>query len=246
MKELTTIFFESTGPDGFNQNRIEKNKDHIDKIKMMLVVVISLVVTFLPTLVLGVVLIVARTAGTFRSDGDEIVMLALTVVSFISLTAFSALLIFAYVKIVKVGKWKFNKTCIASLCRRSCCGERNVVNGRISFKRRKGRGFVHALYVGIMKYRGKGFLFCMVGGSAVIHSVEKVFNLILLLSGNDRLASDSLSQALIVFQVLELTSVASVLYILAIDLFFGDAHNESSSRVKETQRVEDSLSEIDA
>lgn len=241
LKGLTTTFFDSLGPNGFNQNKMEKNKQHMETVKTMLVVVISLVVRFLPTLVLGVVLIVARSGrGNFRSAGDERLMLALTVVSLISLAAFVAFLVFAYVKIVEVGRWKVNRVCAVSMCQKYSGAKVKVQHGR--GKRKHGRGFVHALYVGIMKFGGKGFLFCMLGGSAVIYSVEKVFEVVLLLSRNDRLASEPLSQALIVFQLLELTSIASILYVLAIDFFFGDIHK--AYKPNQLEMIEDSLRQL--
>lgn len=180
-------------------------------------VAVSLVLTFSPTLVFGFVLVVLRSFCHFKSPGDEGVMWSLTVVS---IMAFFSLLFF-----------------VLYLLRRGIRLPSLTLDDRNA-------------YIVLDEAGERGDAACLkwtlrfaVIGGALIYSIEKVYELFLLMWRSDRLAPGALGQSLIVFQMVELVSVANIVYYFLLDHFFGDGVDEPSPP-DQLSRIESMLVEL--
>lgn len=199
-------------PPTVGEDRAETEKTLL---KTVMFVAISLVLTFLPTLVFGVVLVVLRRVYGFESPGDEGVMLSLTLFSFLALFMFVVFVSYAIHWRIYVPLLNFD----ASNYYQSVEGEGNDNRALL-----------------------KGALRCIVVGGALIYSVEKVMEVSLLCSRSDRLAPSTLGQTLIIFQMVELVSVANILYVLLLEHLFG--HGDEPSPLDQLSRIENALVEL--
>lgn len=181
---------------GANEETNEPLNDEM-LLKMIVLVMIALVVTFAPTLVFGFILVVLRGLYGFESDGDEGVMTTLTVTSFVALSVTVAFVAYARSSLQRL--W-------LSL---------NLYTPPEAYQR-------------LGKDDLKWTLRWTVVGGALVYSVEKLFEVFLLVSRSGRLASDTLEQALIVFQLIELVSVGCIVYYFLLDSIFGNGSSKSS------------------
>lgn len=143
----------------------EANKPLNEKmlLKMIALVMLALVVTFAPTLVFGVVLVVRRGLYGFESAGDESVMTALTVASFVAL--FVTVVFVAHaVSSLQHGPLSLD------LC--TPCSIYELIVDDANFNEVLKR---------ILRWT--------VVGGALVYSVEKTFEVFLLVSRSGRLAA---------------------------------------------------------
>lgn len=195
--------------DGVRENAINEQKH---RLSMILYISASLCVTFSPTLAFGFALVVARSRYDFRSEGDEVYMYALTIASFVALIAFCTFV----GRVSLLGMQKLRRSRKMLLL---------------------GDPFAELVFFNDKFVRG--VLRWAVAGGASIYAIEKVFEVVLLVCRHERLMSGPLAESLVVFQLVELASVASIVYFVSLDYFFGEAPPEPTRLMRMEKLLDD-------
>lgn len=218
LKNISEEYFGASEvrPDGLWSRMSDRREDAIDEQKhrlaMMLQIFVSLCVTCSPTLAFGVGLVISRGVYDFQSPGDEAVMFSLAAISLVALAAFGAFV------------W-----CVCLLGRETLCRKGELLL----------RGDSSSDLVFFNDKFIRGLLRWAVAGGAVIYSVEKLFEVYLLISRSDRLVTDALAESLVVFQLIELVSVVSIVYLIVLDYYFGDTPPEPTQLERMEMLLED-------